>query len=679
MDNMKDSSKASSEFCLDPVVIKKRKAVLKKAGKELKKHFIGIDNIIDRILSLMESWYVLPEIITRPVIINLWGLTGVGKTDLIRKLVRLINYYDKYVELQMDDTSTGNSLKGLLLSSDIPEGEPGIVLLDEMQRFRTKNEDGTSKTISSRLNDTWTLLSDGKFTHDFGAKSSAQESLMDELYWDDYHKASALKEIKDDDDDDEKTKENEKKKKYEKANPEYQRKFHMSFWSAKSVKRMLRSTDTPEEIMKWTSTRKSLEVQKYLSNPDSIREFDFHKLLVFVCGNLDEAYSMSSETAETNTDADILHEFSKKIDFLRIKKALNLRFFPEQIARFGNLHVIYPSLNKDSYQKIIHSYIQKVTDRIYTVTNGIKINVDQSIYDAIYRNGVFPAQGVRPVLTTVSGTFECMLPIFLQKAIETNTKEFNISTDGIRLFAKINGKGIQSEKIYYEIDKIKKTIDKQVIYRNSIHESGHVVVYSVLNKVVPTELKSNLAGNEGAYTLTHRISLTKEGISKYLQILFGGLVAEHLIFGEGLQSEGNVHDIMEATYNASNYVRIHGFGKVAGRLAYPHNDQNTRFIGDDGIYSGSEINSLLEEAKAQTKELLLENIDFLKELSNEIKDKTTMNAKEIQNIAKKYVKDVKVLEAGKSLYENYEDKFKSFVNSTNGDFIHKNEVVKNNG
>ena len=66
-------------------------------------------------------------------------------------------------------------------------------------------------------------------------------------------------------------------------------------------------------------------------------------------GNLDESFSMSSDCEESGIDADVFHDFSLKINILTIKKALKLRFKPEQIARLGNMHVIYPSLSKKTY------------------------------------------------------------------------------------------------------------------------------------------------------------------------------------------------------------------------------------------------------------------------------------------------------------------------------------------
>lgn len=49
----------------------------------------------------MRVWALIPEALTRPVIINLWAMTGVGKTDLVRHLIsELATKHGLAVEIQ---------------------------------------------------------------------------------------------------------------------------------------------------------------------------------------------------------------------------------------------------------------------------------------------------------------------------------------------------------------------------------------------------------------------------------------------------------------------------------------------------------------------------------------------------------------------------------------------------
>ena len=59
---------------------------LESAKVQLKTEFIGLDSIIDEIINSISSWYVTPEIINRPVIVSLWGMTGTGKSSVVKNL-----------------------------------------------------------------------------------------------------------------------------------------------------------------------------------------------------------------------------------------------------------------------------------------------------------------------------------------------------------------------------------------------------------------------------------------------------------------------------------------------------------------------------------------------------------------------------------------------------------------
>ena len=75
-----------------------KKALLEGAIKQLKKEFVGIDNVIDQIADAMNSWLYFPEMQEKPVVINLWGLTGIGKTSLVKRLAELIDFNENLAE-----------------------------------------------------------------------------------------------------------------------------------------------------------------------------------------------------------------------------------------------------------------------------------------------------------------------------------------------------------------------------------------------------------------------------------------------------------------------------------------------------------------------------------------------------------------------------------------------------
>lgn len=75
---------------------------LSQVKAQLKKEFIGIDEVIDKVIESITSWYLIPEMNDRLVIVNLWGLTGTGKTSLVNRLIELLEI-NKYLYLDLGE------------------------------------------------------------------------------------------------------------------------------------------------------------------------------------------------------------------------------------------------------------------------------------------------------------------------------------------------------------------------------------------------------------------------------------------------------------------------------------------------------------------------------------------------------------------------------------------------
>ena len=116
---------------------------------------------------------------------------------------------------------------------------------------------------------------------------------------------------------------------------------------------MLKLREPLGEIMQWPSSKVQSLYARFQQNSQSW-DTDYSRLLIFVCGNLDEMYHETAQRVQDcDTDADIFHRLTRKLSLIDVKKALGERFKPEQIARLGNAHVIYPSftLLQAQYQR----------------------------------------------------------------------------------------------------------------------------------------------------------------------------------------------------------------------------------------------------------------------------------------------------------------------------------------
>src|SRR6185369_10434758 len=96
----------------------------------------------------------------------------------------------RFIEVQMDGFSHGSgyrtagSVSGMLAESGIEEGEPGILVLDEFQRFRTVDGKGTDIKVE-RYQDVWALLSDGRLAPSLSFLGEIESTLAWSQYGED--------------------------------------------------------------------------------------------------------------------------------------------------------------------------------------------------------------------------------------------------------------------------------------------------------------------------------------------------------------------------------------------------------------------------------------------------------------------------------------------------------------
>lgn len=653
--------------------IEQRRAKLHQVAEELKKHFVGLDTIIDKIMGNIEVWYIFPEIISHPVIINLWGMTGVGKTDLVRRLVRALNFSDSFVEVQLTNKGSSSdiyssSIQSILGSSNLEPENPGILLLDEIQRFRSVDEHGT-EIHDYRFQDVWMLLSDGRFSGATNGKERLFEMLFDYKYWEDYR---ASEEDENDDENENVTAPSPPQaydasspsplKKEKSTKKKIQRRYFQSYYSARLIKRFLRLPNSIEDIMTWDDKKKNAILLSKINDPNIYEGDDYSKLLVFVSGNLDEAYMMSDRCEDVDIDADVFHDFSLNINILSIKKALKERFKPEQISRLGNVHVIYPSLSRKSYEQIIERKVNEVVENIFK-KSGVRLIVDKSIKNFIYRNGVFPAQGVRPLFSTISSFLENSLPSLILVAIEQDARKVIISYSDNHICGEIRG---NTHKIKFDegdIDRIKNEYDEDKHVIIAVHEAGHAVMYATLLGLVPVQIVSNAAsdGYHNGFTGFHEITESKQLMLDKIAVSLAGQIAEMLVFGDEHRTGGAIADIGKATQHAVNMVRSYGmYGFQSKRQAAEINDGSTLFSNHDIEPTNSIIENIIQEQYVRAEYELKKNLSLLQAISAKLLEKGTIGQEEFQQLCSNHGIKTTIFETKKAFCPGYVGKYHNF-------------------
>jgi cell division protease FtsH len=565
---------------------------LEQVAAELKTELFGIDAVIDRVIESLRAWYVLPALISRPVIVCLWGLTGTGKTQLTRSLAKKLGFYDKFVEVQMDGFSNdsgyrASTISGMLGESGIEEGAPGILVLDEFQRYRTVDGDGDDVKVE-RYMDVWTLLSDGRLPPALSFMNELEMSLAGS-----YYSQQRRQERGRDDDDAGKP----------------PAKFSLSPHEASEFKQTLKLKEPILQIMGWTAQDIHVRMQAFRDSQVHW-ETNYSQLLVFVCGNLDEMYEDTARRVEDcDTDADIFHALTSRMSIIDVKRALSERFKPEQIARLGNNHVIYPSFSRATYQKLISvTVVRYLADM--QASSGLCFAVTPALKDEIYNNAVFPAQGTRPLFSSIHALLSAPLVSSALWALENgairgDALTMDVDATQSQLVTRF-GTLTQRWPVNLELNRLKQRTDPDFRALLAVHEAGHGLVYALLFGQPPQELKINVATFAGGYNNYERPkALSKRNLQDTVCVSLAGRAAEAMVFGDAACTSGAEGDLKRATAVAAQYVRHYGFAKHLSRRDVATDAGEN--LNTEVQPSNPLIEELLQQQYARAQGLLLNN------------------------------------------------------------------------
>lgn len=594
-------------FTIDKARMRERRHTLEQIRARLKQDFVGIDEIIDSLLDYIQIWYLMPEILTRPIVVCLWGMTGVGKTDLVRKLVSYLDFQERFAEVELgnsDSTTYYSSVNAILKSHYLTDSKPCIVLFDEIQRFYTVEPDG-SPVPNTKFADFWELLSDGRLAR--------REREDIDWYLNEYRLGQR------------------KKSRRQAGEPEEEDPMleTIGLWEARRLKDMLNFDDEIVDLADMNKLQMLDRIIEAKKRKQVYEPVDYSQTLILISGNLDEAFQMATHTSDSEVEADIYHAFTKKITAVDIKNALTRRFRPEQVARFGNIHLIYPSLRRGDFETLIRKEVGKIVGRTYD-NFGMDIEVSDAIYDLIYRNGVFPVQGVRPVFSSVTDILETNLSKFMFEALNEDCYTIALDYDNTRqrITAKI-GERLVEIPFVGRIDKIRQGNLTDVVANVSVHEAGHAVAYVALFGLAPLQLKSKVASSYASgFTFPHEIYETKENILKKMTVFLAGGIAEELVFGEQNATVGRSNDREQVAMLAMDYIRRYGFDP-----RYQSNYSLEYGWAMDKFATDKDVEQMVSGLVQETRQLLELHRPFLTALSKELHQKGSLEAREVAAIA----------------------------------------------
>ena len=317
------------------------------------------------------------------------------------------------------------------------------------------------------------------------------------------------------------------------------------------------------------------------------------------------------------------------------------RYRPEQIARLGNRHIIYPAFGRLEYEQIIKAQVKKVL-HVFQNKLALSFDVEQNLLDVIYSEGVAPAQGVRPVLSTVDQLVTNRIPsIYLaaQELGEPVDKVIFCGHNSGRFVTQLLCNGLVVGEVVDQIllqnqsareDKTPAT--KAAI---SVHEVGHALVQILRQGRIPTTLTCVTANRSVlGYSATRtekKVTLrTAEDEQRELEVLFGGFAAEEVVFGQSLVTAGSGDDIMRATRLAGIMVKKRGQGSVRYHADAPTSECDWSIKADDKFLD-REVASLIDSAYASAVAILSQNQHVLVGLAHELFCRGTLHEGQIKD------------------------------------------------
>jgi len=181
------------------------------------------------------------------------------------------------------------------------------------------------------------------------------------------------------------------------------------------------------------------------------------------------------------------------------------------------------------------------------------------------------------------------------------------------------------------------------------HESGHTIVGLLMPDHDPV-YKVSIIPRGRALGVTmylpeeDRVSYSRQRLESMLASLYGGRIAEDLIYGAKNVTTGASNDIQRASEIARNMVKKWGLSDKMGPIMYGSDDQQPflghsmghqqeqSFSGETANIIDKEVRALIDSSYKQSEKILKENIDILHSMSEALMLYETLDASQIKDL-----------------------------------------------
>lgn len=644
---------------IDKKNLDEKNSIVDNAIAQLKKEFVGIDEQIDSIMNNVRVWFLYPQLQISPCVVNIFGMTGCGKSSLVRRIAQLLDIEKNLVYFNF---CAINELSSWEIEQDIEvqldnECSNRMFVYDEFQYAATLDAHGEEKDNKNGLKPFWELLDTGvlhKRTSFWeirdvfkvliymvkinavcpmeivnGTWVNAEECLMNFNSYDrqqfsqvfNYNssKNNGAKRLIDINttEDDYACSSTEPINESFFLKSQILRRFTELYRKAYNV--VCDSSDVYHKLEEMPATDICDLFSDVYEKSQKGYDLKFNNSIIFVIANLDEAYDVAFNV-NPDMSPDQFYNITKKISIVDVKKALQKRFRNEQIARLGNIHVIYPSFTSKSFGKIIDLHLDGYKKTAKELC-GLDIEFDKSIKKVIFDEAVYPTHGTRPIFSTIHEIIKTKLPYIIRNICDNNKdKEASLikytykNKKSVINVLDANENVIDTYKFNdkLRLEGLRSSTKDEKQANTAVHESGHFVIYSYLNGRVPEKLVSKSAETETEGFMMHNIEeddnlvWSKTDFLNDIKVCLGGYVAEGLIFGENKRSSGAAYDLRAATMIASRMVRKWGMGGLPFVTTHLYKSENDGMLINEEKqeYINSTIKQIIEKCQQETIEIM---------------------------------------------------------------------------
>ncbi|MCX2757029.1 ATP-dependent zinc metalloprotease FtsH [Vibrio sp. Sgm 22] len=206
---------------------------------------------------------------------------------------------------------------------------------------------------------------------------------------------------------------------------------------------------------------------------------------------------------------------------------------------------------------------------------------------------------------------------------------------------------LAKDKIMMGAERRSMVMSEEVKESTAYHEAGHAIVGRLVPEHDPV-YKVSIIPRGRALGVTmylpeqDRVSMSRQHLESMISSLYGGRLAEELIYGKDKVSTGASNDIERATDIARKMVTQWGFSEKLGPLLYAEEEgevflgrgmSQAKHVSDDTTkLIDDEIRILIDRNYARAKQILEENMDIMHSMKDALMKFETIDAGQIDDL-----------------------------------------------